>query len=86
MVLFALQEVLTPPVVGQFVECPGTVHHHSRVELTELECFVDRWAVLTPLCHMASEIWPVIASDLVGISIDLQNKYNRKCLNASILN
>lgn len=71
-VLATFQEVLVSLVVGLLVEDPCTIHHHTGVELLELEGVVNRWAILKTLCHLSSEILLVVESDLPGLSIYLE--------------
>lgn len=59
-------------VLGLLVEDPRTIHHHTGVELTDLEDLVNRWAILNTLRCVAFKILFVIESDLPGLSIYLE--------------
>lgn len=72
VVLATFQEVLVSVVVGLLIEDPRTIHHHTGVELAEIEGFVNRWAILNALCRLAAEVLFVIESDLPGLSINLE--------------
>ncbi len=71
-ILATLQEVLVSIVVGLLIEDPCTIHNHTRVELTELEGVVHRWAILNTFCCLPSKILLVVESDLPGLSIHLE--------------
>lgn len=71
-VLASLQEVLLPPVVGQVVEHPGAVGHHTGVGLTELEGVVHGGAVVGALHHLAAEVRPLVQPHLPGAAVDLR--------------
>ena len=72
VVLAAFQEVLLPLEVGLLVQGPGAICHHAGVDVAELECLRNRWAVLSPLGHLTSEILLIVKPDLPGISINLE--------------
>lgn len=72
VVLATFQEVLVSVVVGLLVEDPCTIHHHTGVELTELEGLVNRWTILNTFCCLASKILFFVESDLPGLSIYLE--------------
>lgn len=71
-VLATFQEVLVSLVVWLLVEDPRTIHHHAGVELLELEDLVNRWAIISTLCHLTPEILLVVESDLPELSIYLE--------------
>lgn len=79
-VLATFQEVLVSMVVGLLKEDPRTIHHHTGVELPELEGLVNRWAILNTLCCLASEILLVVESDLPGLSIYLERDRELKLM------
>lgn len=41
VVLATFQEILVSMIMGLLIEDPSTIHNHTRVELTELDCFVN---------------------------------------------
>lgn len=71
-ILSTFQEVLVSMVVGLLVENPRTVHHHTGVELPELEGLVNRWAIFNTLHCLTSEILLFVEPDLPGLSVYLE--------------
>lgn len=76
-VLAPFQEVLVSVVIGLLIEHPCAIHHHTGVELTELEGLINRWAVYNTLCRLASKILFIIESDFPGLSIHLEQVKRR---------
>lgn len=76
-VLAPFQEVLVSVVIGLLIEDPCTIHHHTGVELTELEGLINRRAVYNTLCRLASKILFIIESDFPGLSIHLEQVKKR---------
>lgn len=74
VVLATFQEVLVSVVVGLLIQDPGTIHHHTGVELLDLQGIIHWWAVIGTLCRQTSKVLFVIESDLPGLSIDLEKK------------
>ncbi len=72
VVLATVQEVLVSVVVGLLIEDPRTIHHHTGIELPELEGLVNRWAIISALYRLAAKVLFLIESDLPGLSINLE--------------
>lgn len=72
VVLATFQEVLLSVIVGQFVEDPSTIHHHTGVELPKLEGLVNRWAIVNTLYRLTCKVLLFVESDLPGLSIYLE--------------
>lgn len=72
VVLATFQEVLVSVVVGLLIEDPRTIHHHTGVELPELEGLVNRWAILNALQRLAAKVLFFVESDLPGLSKHLE--------------
>lgn len=77
-VFSTFQEVLVSLVVGLLVEDPGTVHHHAGVDLAELEGVVNRWAVVSALRRLTSEIPLAVKPDLPRLSVHLEDSHIRE--------
>lgn len=83
-VLAPLQEVLVPTVVGEVVEYPGTICHHTGVGLAHLVGIINRWAVIRALHHLPTKVRPLVQPQLPRTTVDLQTQAKHSILGADL--